>query len=305
MIENGVRDFVGYGRNPPDPQWPGGARLAVNFVLNHEEGSEPAVPDGDPASTSFLTEIGQSPVPRGDRDLAAESMFEYGSRVGFWRIHRLFAERGLPLTLFGCSQALERNPESAAAVREAGWDVCCHGRRWAEHYLMDEATARAEIATAVASITRTVGARPDGWYCRYGPSVNTRRLVVEEGGFVYDSDAYNDELPYCVRVGERPQLVVPYTVAHNDMHFAAGNLATGDDFFTLCRDAFEMLLAEGATRPKMMSIGLHNRLIGHPARATGLARLLDHVANPSGVWISRRVDIARHWQSVHPATGGA
>ena len=153
MIENGVRDFVGYGRNPPDPQWPGGARLAVNFVLNHEEGSEPAVPDGDPASTSFLTEIGQSPVPRGDRDLAAESMFEYGSRVGFWRIHRLFAERGLPLTLFGCSQALERNPESAAAVREAGWDVCCHGRRWAEHYLMDEATERAEIATAVASIS--------------------------------------------------------------------------------------------------------------------------------------------------------
>ena len=300
MSEHLTRDFVGYGANPPDPQWPGGARLALNFVLNFEEGSEPAIPDGDPASTIFLTELDASPVPAGERDLAAESMFEYGSRVGFWRIHRLFVERGLPLTVFGCAQAIERNPEAAAAIKQAGWDVCCHGRRWAEHYLMDEETERREIALAVDSLSRTVGTRPLGWYCRYGPSLNTRRLVVAEGGFLYDSDSYNDELPYWSEVEGRRHLIVPYTMTHNDMQFGRNRFAVADDFFQACRDGFDMLYQEGVRQPKMMSVGLHMRLIGHPSRAVGLARFLDYAARHAGVWICRREAIARHWLATHP-----
>jgi len=296
------RDLIGYGREPPDPGWPRGARLALNFVLNYEEGSEPSIGDGDGRSESGLTERPLSPVAPGIRDLAAESMFEYGSRVGFWRLLRLFEQRGVPLTVFGCALALERNPEAAAALREQGCDVCCHGWRWIEHWLLPEDEERQHIRRAVASLERTVGSRPLGWYCRYGPSENTRRLLVEEGGFLYDSDAYNDELPYWCRVAGRPHLVVPYSLTNNDGKFASGAFATGDDYLQFVRDAFELLYEEGAVAPKMMSVGLHMRTVGHPARASGLARLLDHVAARPGVWICRRIDIARHWHEHHPMT---
>jgi putative urate catabolism protein len=297
------RDFVGYGANPPDPKWPNGARLALNFVINYEEGSEASVPQGDGYSESGLIESPTSPVPRGERDLAAESMFEYGSRVGFWRLMRLFAERGLPLTVFGCALALERNPAAAQAIAEAGHDVCCHGWRWIEHYKLGETEEREHIRRAVASLQATVGERPLGWYCRYGPSVNTRRLLVEEGGFIYDSDTYNDELPYWVNVGGKPHLLVPYTLTNNDTRFARGFIANGGQFFHYLRDAFELLREEGAKQPKMMSVGLHMRLTGHPARASGLRRFLDHVAACDDVWLCRRVDIARHWHATHPYAG--
>lgn len=292
------RDLVGYADTPPDPQWPGGARLALNFVMNYEEGSEPSIGDGESFSERGITESpGPDPDMRG-RDLAAESQFAYGSRVGFWRLHRLFRERGLPMTVFGCALALERNPRAAAAIVEAGYDVCCHGWRWIKHYALDEATEREHIRKAVESLERTVGARPLGWYCRYGPSLNTRRLLAEEGGFLYDSDAYDDELPYWTEALGRPHLVVPYSLTNNDTRFAAGQLGTGEDFFQFLRDALDMLHAEGG---RMMSVGMHMRLLGHPARAAGLARFLDYVQGLEGVWITRRIEIARHWAAVHPA----
>ena len=295
------RDLIGYGANPPDPKWPGGARLALNFVLNFEEGSEPSIPDGDPASEWGLTENGGVNPNVPGRDLSAEGMFAYGSRVGFWRTMRLFSERALPMTVFGCALALERHPPAAAAIRAAGHDVCCHGWRWEKHYELTEAEERARIARAVASLQRTMGERPLGWYCRHGPSVNTRRLLVEHGGFLYDSDAYDDELPYWTTVLGQPHLVVPYSLSTNDFKFGRGTFATGDDFFTYCRDAFDFLYREGRTQPRMLSIGLHQRLIGHPARAAGLERLLDHVGRFAGVWVTRRLDIARHWAATHPA----
>ena len=295
-----ARDLIGYGPNPPDPKWPGGARLAVNFVLNFEEGSEYSFGNGDGRSEASLTEMSASPVPAGERDLAAESMFEYGSRAGFWRIMRVFAARQLPMTIFGCALALERNPAAARAIVDAGHDICCHGWRWVEHFKLDEAEERHHIGRAIESLERTVGARPLGWYCRYGPSVNTRRLVVEEGGFLYDSDAYNDDLPYYVEEGGRPHLVVPYTLTNNDVKYGTSNFGTGEDFFTYCREAFDFLHAEGASQPKMMSIGMHMRLLGHPGRASGLARLLDHMQGRSDVWICRRLEIARHWLERHP-----
>jgi allantoinase len=295
-----TRDFVGYGANPPDPQWPNGARLAINFVLNYEEGSEYSTGAGDGISDIFLTEMSQSPVARGERDLCAESMFEYGSRVGVWRILKLFAERNMPMTVFGCAVALERNPEVARAFVAAGHDLCCHGWRWIEHYKLSEAEERDHIRLAIDSLTRTMGSRPLGWYCRYGPSVNTRRLLAEEGGFLYDSDAYNDELPYYLDVEGHRQLVVPYSQANNDTKFTNGLFASGQDYFDYHRDAFDMLYAEGDTAPKMMSVGMHCRLLGHPSRALGLARLLDHVAAHQDVWVTGRLDIARHWLAVHP-----
>jgi allantoinase len=297
------RDLIGYGASPPDPKWPGGARLAVNFVLNYEEGSEPSVQDGEGFTEIGLTEaqgLGQA-IPDG-RDLAGESMFEYGSRVGFWRIKRLFDERNLPMTIFGCALALERHPPAAQAIRDAGYDVCCHGWRWIKHWELSEAEEREHIRKSIVSLEKTVGARPLGWYCRYGPSVNTRRLVVEEGGFVYDSDYYGDELPFWKSVEGKPHLVVPYTLTHNDTKFA-GSVGTSDDWFAFVRDGFDMLYREGATQPKMMSVGLHMRLIGHPARAVALERLLDHMLQHDGVWITRRIDIANHWIATHPYSG--
>jgi len=293
-----VRDFVGYGRRPPDPQWPGGARLALNFCINYEEGSEPSFPDGDGYSEAGLTEGGAGGFKV--RDLAAESMFEYGSRAGFWRVDRLLAERDLPATVFACALALERNPEAGARIRERQYDICSHGWRWEHHQGLDEAQERERIARAVESLRRTTGQPPVGWYCRYGPSVNTRRLLAEHGGFLYDSDAYNDDLPYWVEVQGQPQLVIPYGLVNNDAKFIRGAMATGADLFQYLKDTCDFLLREGRQAPKMMSVGLHLRLVGHPGRAAGLEQFLDYVHGRPDIWICRRADIARHWRAAHP-----
>jgi len=297
-----TRDFIGYGENPPDPQWPAGARLALNFVMNYEEGSEPSFQDGEHHTETGLTEAHGLNQMGDGRDLAAEGMFEYGSRVGFWRLVRLFEERGLPMTVFGCALALERNPLAAAKIRQMGYDVCCHGWRWIKHYELSEAQEREHIRLAIASLQKTIGARPLGWYCRYGPSVNTRRLLMEEGGFLYDSDYYGDELPLWQLVEGKPQLIVPYSLTNNDGKYA-GWMGTSDQWFGFLKDAFDMLYAEGAKSPKMMSVGLHMRLVGHPARAMGLQRFLDYVMSREGVWITRRIDIAEHWRRTHPYQG--
>ena len=297
-----TRDLVGYGPNPPDPKWPGGARVAVNFVMNYEEGSEPSVQDGEGYSETGLTESSSSSVGLKGRDLAGESMFEFGSRVGFWRIMRAFQERGLPLTVFGCALALERNKLAAEAIRKAGFDVCCHGWRWVRHFQLSEAEEREHIAKAIKSLEQTIGERPAGWYCRYGPSVNTRRLLVEEGGFTYDSDYYGEELPFWQTVEGKPHLIVPYSLTNNDGKYAAG-MVHSDQWFGLVRDAFDVLYQEGATAPKMMSVGLHMRLIGHPGRMAGLWRFLDYVQKHQDVWVTRRIDIAKHWKATHPYEG--
>jgi len=300
MTAEHPRDLIGYGGQPPHADWPDGARLAVNFVLNYEEGSEYSVPDGDGRSEASLTEVGAYDPRISGRDLAAESMFEYGTRIGFWRILRLFKERQLPMTVFGCALALERHPPASRAIAEAGYDVCCHGWRWINQYGLSEEEEREHIRRAVASLRSTVGERPYGWYCRYGPSLSTRRLLVEEGGFIYDSDAYNDELPYWVKIGERPHLVIPYTLSNNDAKFGLGYFATSTDFLTYLKDSFDVLYREGKDRPSLMSVGLHLRLIGHPARAAGLERFLDYVLDHEDVWVCRRLDVARHWIENHP-----
>ncbi|MDR5805752.1 polysaccharide deacetylase family protein [Caballeronia sp. LZ001] len=293
------RDFIGYGAHPPNARWPGNARIAINFVMNYEEGSEPSIGDGEAATETWFTEShGLNSGVRG-RDLAAEGLFEYGSRVGFWRLMRLFRERGLPLTVYGCALALERNPQAAEAIRHSGFDVCSHGWRWIKHYDLSEEEEREHIRRAIESLERTTGERPYGWYCRYSPSVNTRRLLVEEGGFLYDSDYYGDELPFWKVVQGQPHLVIPYSLTTNDGQFA-GSVGTAKQWFEFMRDSFDMLYSEGATQPKMMSVGLHMRLIGHPARAAGLQRFLDHVMKHEDVWVTRRIDIANHWIKEHP-----
>ena len=296
------RDFVGYGAQPPDPRWPGGARLALQIVMNYEEGSEYAIGEGDPVSETYLTEVPGATVGPGKRDLIVESIYEYGSRAGFWRLMRMFGERTIPITVFGAALALERNPEAARAIAAAGYEVCSHGWRWIGFQDMSEAEERAQMRRAVASLERTIGERPYGWYCRYAPSINTRRLVVEEGGFLYDSDAYNADLPYWVRVEGKPHLVIPYTLDANDMKFSVPpGFTSGDGFFAYLKDAFDVLYREGKTAPKMMSVGLHTRLVGRPGRAAALERFLDYVLLHEDVWICRRVDIARHWIATHPA----
>ncbi|MDP9110631.1 MAG: allantoinase PuuE [Candidatus Eremiobacteraeota bacterium] len=292
--------MIGYGEKPPNPQWPGGARIAVQIVMNYEEGSEYSIPDGDGHSEQYLTEVPGASLGRGKRDLIVESVYEYGSRAGFWRLMRIFAERDLKVTVFGAALALERNPQAAAAIRAAGHEVCSHGYRWVSFAEMSIKQERKEMRKAVASIELTVGERPYGWYCRYAPSENTRKLVVEEGGFLYDSDAYNDDLPYWVKVSQKNHLVIPYTLDVNDMKFSvAPGFSAPSGYFEYMRDAFDVLYREGKTAPKMMSVGLHTRLAGRPGRAAALERFLDHVGKHEDVWVPRRVDIARHWIANH------
>ena len=296
------RDLVGYGSRPPHPAWPGGARIAVQIVMNYEEGSEYSIPDGDGISETYLSEVPGATLGPNKRDLIVESVYEYGSRAGFWRLMRMFAERKIAVTVFGAALALERNPAAARAIVEAEHDVCSHGWRWVGFQNMSVEQEREEMRRAVASIERTIGTRPIGWYCRYAPSIATRRLVVEEGGFLYDSDAYNDDLPYWTRVGGKPHLVIPYTLDANDMKFSvAPGFSAPSGFFEYLKDTFDVLYAEGATSPKMMSVGLHTRLAGRPGRAAALARFLDYVLEHQDVWIARRGDIARHWIAHHPA----
>jgi allantoinase len=228
-------------------------------------------------------------------------MFEYGSRVGFWRLLRLFQERNLPMTIFACALAVERNPAAAQAIRESGFDICGHGWRWLRPQNLSAEEEREHIAKAIGSLSKTVGQRPSGWYCRYGPSINTRRLLVEEGGFTYDSDSYADELPYWVNVDGHAHLVVPYSLAHNDGKFVA-QTGTANQWFEFVRDGFDMLYKESARHPRMMSVGMHMRFMGNPSRAAGLERFLDHVGKHADVWVTRRIDIATHWRAVHPAT---
>lgn len=295
------RDLVGYGNRRPDPRWPNQARVAVQFAINYEEGSEYTVLDGDGRTELGLAESPGGRVPAGQRDLAFETMYEYGSRVGIWRLFRLFRERGVPATVFGCALALERNPLVAEATVEAGFDVCCHGWRWEEHFRLSADDERARIHRAIESIKRTTGERPLGWYCRFGPSENTRRLLVEEGGFLYDSDAYNDELPYWVEVAGRRHLVVPYTMDANDGKFALpAGFSSPAHFETYLKATFDQLYEEGAEAPALMSIGLHPRIAGRPARARALAGFLDYILKHDRVWVCRRLDVARHWHQEHP-----
>jgi len=294
------RDMIGYGRTPPDPRWPGRARIAVQFVVNYEEGGENCILHGDAASEAFLSEIvNAQPLP-GARHMNMESIYEYGSRAGFWRLLRLFGERNLPFTCYAVGMALERNPEAAHAMLEAGHEIASHGYRWIDYQNLDIERERADLHRAIEVHTRITGSRPLGWYLgRCSP--NTRRLVAEEGGFLYDADSYADDLPYWDTRHGRPQLIVPYTLDANDMRFAtAQGFNCGDQFFTYLKDGFDVLYREGETAPKMMSIGLHCRLVGRPSRAAALARFLDYVRGHERVWVCRRIDIARHWYQEHP-----
>ncbi len=295
------RDMIGYGRNPPDPQWPGDAVVAVQFVLNYEEGAENSVLDGDATSETFLSEMTPADAFP-NRHMSMESLYEYGSRAGLWRVLRVFERREIPLTIFAVAQAMQRNPEAVAAFRELHHEIACHGLRWKSYQLVDRDTERAHLAQAVAVLRELTGAAPLGWYTGRD-SPHTRELVVEHGGFVYDSDSYADDLPYWVRVHDTDHLVVPYSLDTNDMRFAsAAGFSNGEEFFAHLRDAFDVLYAEGvAGYPKMLSIGLHCRLVGRPARTAALERFCDHVQSHRGVWLARRIEIAEHWRSVHPA----
>jgi len=294
-----TRDFVGYGEHPPDAAWPGGARIAISFVLNYEEGGERSLLEGDLVTEPNLHEIvGSLPVEA--RLLNVESMFEYGSRAGFWRVHRLFTARGLPLTVYAVGQALERNPEAARAMGAAGWEVIGHGWRWIDYVDVPEEIERQHIRRTNETIERLTGQRPAGLYVGR-TSERTRRLAVAEGGLLYDSDSVADELPYWVEVDGRPHLVVPYTLDCNDYKFVLpGGFPDGESFYRYMLDTFEQLYEEGADTPRLMSVGLHARLVGRPGRARGLARFLDHVARRPDVWIATRLDIARHWAATHP-----
>lgn len=298
------RDLIGYGEHPPHAQWPGQARIAVQFVLNYEEGGENAVLHGDAGSEQFLSEMFNPPAFPA-RHLSMEGIYEYGSRVGVWRLLKEFEKRALPLTVFGVSMALERHPELTQAFVELNHEIACHGWRWIHYQGMDEATERQHMDIGMDIIQRLTGERPAGWYTGRD-SPNTRRLVADYGGFEYDSDYYGDDLPFWLRVRKTdgslaPHLVVPYTLDCNDMRFALPQgFSHGDEFFEYLRDSFDVLYAEGAEAPKMMSIGMHCRLLGRPGRMRALQRFLDHIENHDRVWVCRRVDIARHWRATHP-----
>ncbi len=288
------RDLVGYGAEPPNPHWPGSARIAVQFVINYEEGGENCILHGDTASEAFLSEIVAARPYEGMRHLSMESLYEYGSRAGFWRLHRLFTARSMPVTVFGVATALEQNPEAVAAMRAAGWEIASHGLRWIDYQYVDEATEREHIARAIDLHARVTGERPLGFY-QGRTSPNTLRLVSEAGGFLYSADSYADDLPYVDR--DSGLLMVPYTLDVNDMRFAtAQGFNSGDQFFTYMKDSFDTLYHEGG---RMLSVGLHGRLAGRPGRAAALARFLDYVSGHGDVWVARRIDIARHWRAQH------
>ncbi len=299
------RDLIGYGEHPPHPQWPDNARIAIQFVLNYEEGGESSVLHGDAGSEQFLSEL-FNPPSYAARHMSMESIYEYGSRVGVWRLLREFERRGLPLTVFGVGMALQRHPDVTQAFVELYHEIACHGWRWIHYQSVDEATEREHMRLAVDAITQLTGERPLGWYTGRD-SPNTRRLVADFGGFEYDSDGYSDDLPFWTRVTKTDgnsvaHLVVPYTLDCNDMRFALPQgFATGDDFFSYLRDSFDVLYAEGAEAPKMMSIGMHCRLLGRPGRFKALQRFLDHVEAHDRVWVCKRIDIARHWRERFPA----
>ncbi|WBU56676.1 allantoinase PuuE [Paracoccus sediminicola] len=295
------RDMRGYGANPPDPKWPGGAKVAVQFVLNYEEGGENSILHGDDASEAFLSDIAGAAMWPGQRHWNMESIYEYGARAGFWRLHRLFTGADIPVTIYGVASALARSPEQVAAMKSAGWEIASHGLKWIEHRDMSVEEERDVIAEAIRLHTEVVGTPPEGWYTGRC-SCNTVELTAETGQFAYISDTYDDDLPYWKRIGGRDQLVIPYTLEANDMRFAtAPGYITGEQFFQYLKDAFDVLYAEGeAGAPKMMSVGLHCRLIGRPGKMAGLKRFLDYIAGFDGVWTPRRIDIARHWAETHP-----
>ncbi|MDO8450379.1 MAG: allantoinase PuuE [Rhodoferax sp.] len=298
------RDLIGYGSKPPHAQWPGQARVAVQFVLNYEEGGENSVLHGDAGSEQFLSEM-FNPPSFPERHISMEGIYEYGSRAGVWRILREFEKRQLPLTVFGVSMALERHPELVQALKALGHEIACHGWRWIHYQHLDEATEREHMARGMDIITRMTGERALGWYTGRD-SPNTRRLVADYGGFEYDSDYYGDDLPFWMEVKKTngdvvPQLIVPYTLDCNDMRFALPQgYSHADPFFHYLKDTFDVLYAEGAESPKMMSVGMHCRLLGRPGRITALQRFLDHIEKFDRVWVCRRLDIARHWKATHP-----
>jgi allantoinase len=295
------RDLIGYGSVPPHPRWPHDARIAVSFVLNYEEGGENCVLHGDGHSESVLTDIGGEALPDA-RNLNVESNFEYGSRVGFWEIMRVLREYRADATIYAVGMALERNPEAAVAMAQSGFEVACHGQRWIDYQFVPEEAERADMLRNIEVITRMIGRRPLGWYTGR-PSPNTRRLVTEIGGFLYDSDAYNDDLPYWTQIAGRPHLVIPHSFDANDSRLQrGGDFSTGEDFFMYCRDAFDWLYRMGAQgRPRMMTVSLHGRIIGRPGRIGALTRLLDHIRKHDFVWLCNRAAIAQHWIAHHGA----
>lgn len=294
------RDMVGYGRNPPDPKWPGGAFVAVQFVINYEEGGENNILHGDPASEAFLSEIVGAQAWPGQRHMNMESIYEYGSRAGFWRLWRMFTSRAIPVTVYGVATALQRNPEAVAAMKEAGWEIASHGLKWIDYKDYPKEAEREHMRKAIRIHTEITGKRPLGWYAGRS-SVHTIELAIEEGGFLYTSDVYADDLPYWLGGTRGPLLAVPYTLDSNDMRFATlQGFNSGDQFFTYLKDTFDVLYAEGqAGAPKMMSVGLHCRLAGRPGRAASLARFLGYVQGKERTWLARRIDIARHWHENH------
>jgi putative urate catabolism protein len=295
------RDLKGYSGKPPNANWPDGARIAVQFVINYEEGAENCVLHGDDASEAFLSEIVGAKAYEGERHMNMESMYEYGARAGFWRLHRLFTERKMPVTVFGVAMALERNPEVVDAMWSAEWEIASHGYRWIDYQSVDEKTEREHLKKAIEVHLAATGERPHGWYLgRCSPA--SHRLVAEEGGFLYNADSYADDLPYWDFQFGEPQLMVPYTLDANDMRFATPQgFNSGQQFFDYLKDSFDLLYAEGETCPKMMSVGLHCRLAGRPGRAFAVQKFLDYVQGHSDVWVARRIDIARHWRERHPA----
>lgn len=295
------RDLIGYGRQPPHADWPGGARIAVQIVLNYEEGGEMSVLHGDARSETFLSDM-INPPALAARHMSMEQIYEYGSRAGVWRLLRLFERYGVPVTVFGVAMAMERHPAVVEAFLQAGHEIASHGYRWINYQDAPEALEREYMARAIEIHTRLTGERPLGWYTgRTSP--NTRRLAAEEGGFLYDADDYSDDLPFWVTEAGKPHLIVPYTLEANDMRFSGGGLVTGEQFGSYLNDAFDVLYAEGETAPKMLSVGLHCRLAGRPGKLAGLERFLQHALSHKDVWFCRRVEIARHWREWHPHAG--